>query len=131
MKRRDFFKGLLGLACLPFIPKVAEAKSVVILPPVTKTLTFPNYPVIPISQQSGEIFKLKIKYSHPPVAKIDKGIFMLDHWCNGYYEAVPLYSGDYLGPQSAKWVCTCTAYELMSQFIKQERDQQIINAIRG
>lgn len=90
MKRRDFFKGLLGLACLPFISKVAEAKSTVILPPVTETLTFPNY----------------------PVTKTDKGIFMLDHWCNGYYEAVPLYPGDYLGPYSAKWVCRCEPIEV-------------------
>lgn len=47
MKRRDFFKGLLGLAILPFVPKVAEAKSIVVLPPVTETLMFPNHPVIP------------------------------------------------------------------------------------
>jgi len=138
MKRRDFFKGLLGLALLPFVPKV-EAKS---------KYTFPEYAIYPndlisIDHSSVAVGSNKTvgaldgvyKVTHitctPPLHKTDKGIWMLDHWCKGHYEAVPLYPGDHLGPQSAKWVCTCTAYELMSQFIKQERDQQIINAIRG
>jgi hypothetical protein len=126
MNRRGFFKALLGLALLPFVSKVEAAPPIIIPAPILPK------PIKPRLSEDG-VYKYKVTHITytTPLHKTDKGIWMLDHWCKGHYEAVPLYPGDHLGPQSAKWVCTCTAYELMSQFIKQERDQQIINAIRG
>lgn len=126
MKRRDFFKALLGLACLPFAPKVEAAPPIIIPAPILPK------PIKPRLSEDG-VYKYKvtnITYT-TPLHKTDKGTWMLDHWCKGYYEAVSLYPGDHLGPQSAKWVCRCDSYELLAEFIRQERDQQIINAFKG
>lgn len=129
MKRRDFFKGLLGLACLPFIPKVAEAKSVVILPPVTEPLTFPNHAINPYQ---GMTIKQVVDQQMPYIiaqevlgCSKDKTVWYKNHWCKGNYEPKSFHPGIVTQEQLAEWVCRCEPIEV--EIVKVRCDSHVLD----